>query len=323
MGRRRWIAAAMACMVAPYCNSGLAQSYPAKPIRFIVTGAPGGGADALARAISQKLSESLGQPVVIDNRAAGISGMEIVARAAPDGYTIMLTGVSNLCISPSLYAKLPYDSVRDYSPITQVASTPNIIVVHPSVPAKSLKEFIAYVKANPKKINFSSPNVGSNGHLTGELLNAAGGTDMQHVAYKGSAQAVIDVLAGRVPVMISAMSAVMPHIKSGKLRALVVTGAQRVLALPEVPTVGESGFPSFEATTWFGMLAPAGTPKPIVTRLNNEIVRALKIAEVRERLYDIGGFELVGSTPEAFGAYIKTELKKWEKVVKASGAIAE
>lgn len=323
MGRRGWIVAAMAFMVVLYCNPGLAQLYPTKSIRLIVMAAPGGGADALARNIGQKLSEALGQPVVVDNRGAGLGGMETVAHAAPDGYTLLLCGTSNLGIAPSLYAKLPYDPVKDYVPITQLASTPNILVVHPSVPAKSLKEFVAYVKANPNKINYASPNVGSNGHLSGGLLNEAAGIDMQHVPYKGAAQAVVDVLAGRVPVMISAMSAVVPHVKSGKLRALAVTGAQRVSAVPEVPTIAESGYPGFEASTWFGVLAPAGTPKPIVTRLNNEIVRILNIPDVRARLYDIGGFEFIGSTPEAFGSYIKTEIKKWEKVVKASGATAE
>ena len=323
MGRRKWITAVMACVVALYGSSGLAQSYPTKPIRLLVTASPGGGADALARNVGQKLSELLGQPVVVDNRGTGFGAMETVAHAAPDGYTILLCGTSNLGIAPSLYDKLPYDPVKDYAPITQLAATPDIVVVHPSVPAQSLKEFIAYVKANPGKINFASANVSSNGHLSGEMLNTAAGLDMQHVPYKGTALAVVDVLAGRVPMMIGTMSVLVPLIKSGKLRALAVTGSQRVPSVPDVPTIAESGFSGFEVSTWYGILAPAGTPKPIVTRLNNEIVRILKIPEVRGRLYDIGGFTFVGSTPEEFSAYIKTEIKKWATVVKSSGATSK
>ncbi|MBI4191837.1 MAG: tripartite tricarboxylate transporter substrate binding protein [Betaproteobacteria bacterium] len=324
MERRWWVAAAMACMAALYCTQGLAQSYPNRPIRYIVPFAPGGSADTLARTTGQKLSESLGQQVVVDNRsgAGGNIGMEIVARAAPDGHTIVLGYIANLGIGPSLYARLPFDPVKDYAPITQLATSPNILVAHPSVPAKSFQDLIAYAKANPKKINYASASVASIGHLTGALLNAAAGIDMQHVAYKGSSQAVIDLLAGQVQVMVSGMLSVTPHIKVGKLRPLAVTGARRSPAVPEVPTIAESGFPGFEATAWYGVLAPAGTPKPIVTRLHDEMVRALQLPDIRDRFNNVG-FELVGSTPEAFGAYIKTEIKKWAKVVKASGAKPE
>ena len=300
------------------------QPYPTKPIRFIVPFAPGGSTDTLARTVGQKLSDALGQQVVIDNRSGGNGniGMEIVARAAPDGHTIVLGYIANLGIGPSVFAKLPFDPVKDYAPITQLAASPNIFVAHPSVPAKSFKEFIAYAKANPNKINFASAAVASLGHLAGELLNASAGIQMQHVPYKGSGQAVIDLLAGQVQVMFSGMSSVMPHLKAGKLRPLAVTGAQRSPAVPEVPTIAESGFPGFEATAWYGVLAPAGTPKPVVIRLHDEIVRVLKMPDVKERLENVG-FELVGGTPEAFGAYIKTEIQKWAKVVKASGIKAE
>ena len=320
MTRRWWIAAAMAGTAVLYCMHGFAQSYPTKPIRFIVPFAPGGSTDTLARTVGQKLSDALGQQVVVDNRSGGNGniGMEIVARAAPDGHTIVLGYIANLGIGPSVFAKLPFDPVKDYAPITQLAASPNIFVAHPSVPAKSFKEFIAYAKANPNKINYASAAVASLGHLAGELLNASAGISMQHVPYKGSGQAVIDLLAGQVQVMFSGMSSVMPHLKAGKLRPLAVTGAQRSPAAPEVPTIAESGFPGFEATAWYGVLAPAGTPQRVVIRLHDEIVRVLKMPDVKERLENVG-FELVGGTPEAFGAYIKTEIQKWAKVVKASG----
>ncbi len=324
MKRRWWIAATFACSIAVYALQGYAQAYPSRPIRFIVPFAPGGSTDTLARTLGQKLSAALGQQVVVDNRSGGNGniGTEIVARAAPDGHSIVLGYIANLGIGPSLYAKLPFDPVRDFAPITQLAVAPNIFVAHPSVPAKSINEFIAYAKANPKKVNFASAAIASLGHLAGELLNTAAGIEMQHVPYKGSGQAVIDLLAGQVQVMFSGMSSVMPHVKAGKLRPLAVTGAQRSPAAPEVPTIAESGFKGFEAAAWYGVLAPAGTPKPIVGRLHAEIVRALKLPDVKERLESVG-FELVGSTPEAFGAYIKTEIAKWAKVVKASGVKPE
>ena len=304
--------------------SGADQSYPNRPIRFVVPFAPGGSTDTLARTLGQKLSEAMGQQLVVDNRsgASGNIGTETVARAAPDGYTILLGYIANLAIGPSLYEKLPFDPVRDFAPITQLAASPNIFVAHPSVPAKSFKEFVAHAKANPNKVNFASAAVASPGHLAGELLNAAAGIQMQHVPYKGSGQAVIDLLAGNVQVMFSGMSSVMPHIKAGKLRPLAVTGAKRSPAVPELPTIAESGFPRFEATAWYGVLAPAGTPRPIITRLHGEIVKALGLPDVRERLNNVG-FEIVGSTPEEFGAYIKSEITKWAKVVKASGVKPE
>jgi len=300
------------------------QSYPNRPIRFIVPFAPGGSTDTLARTVGQKLGEALGEQVVVDNRSGGNGniGTDLVAHAAPDGYTILLGYIANLAIGPSLYAKLPFDPVKDLAPVTQLAVAPNILVVHPSVPAKNFKEFIAYAKANPQKVNFASAAVASPGHLACELLNHAAGIHMQHVPYKGSGQAVVDLVGGQVQVMVSGMSSVMPHIKAGRLRALAVTGAQRSPAVPDIPTIAESGFPKFEATAWYGVLVPARTPKAIVTRLHDEIVRALKMPDVKERLESVG-FEIVGSTPEAFGAYIKSEIVKWAPVVKASGAKAD
>jgi tripartite-type tricarboxylate transporter receptor subunit TctC len=301
-----------------------AQVYPSRPIRFIVPFAPGGSTDTLARTLGTKLTEALGQQVVVDNRAGGNGniGTDVVAHAVPDGYTILLGYIANLAIGPSLYAKLPYDPVKDFAPITLLAVAPNILVVHPSVPARNFQEFIAYAKANPTKVNFASAAVASPGHLSGELLNLAAGIHMQHVPYKGAGQAVVDLVGGQVQVMVSGMSAVMPHIKAGRLRPLAVTGARRSPAVPEVPTIAESGFPKFEATAWYGVLAPAGTAPAIVTRLNTEILRALKLPDVKERLEYVG-FEIVGSTPAAFGAYIKSEIIKWAPVVKAAGVKPE
>ena len=315
------VAFGMAC---PAIAAAAAQDYPSRPVRFVVPFAPGGSTDTLARTMSQKLSEYIGQQVVVDNRsgANGNIGMEIVARAVPDGYTILLGYIANLAIAPSLYGKLPFDPVKDYAPITQIASSPNVLVAHPSVPAKNFKELIALAKAKPGQVNFASASVASVGHLTGELLNNLAGIKMVHVPYKGSGQAVTDLLGGHVQLMFSGFSSTLPHIKSGKLRPLVVTGIRRSPALPEVPTIAESGFPKFEATAWYGVLAPAKTPKPIVARLHAETVKVLHLPEVKERLGNLG-FEIVGSTPDEFAAYLKSEIGKWEKVVKASGAKPE
>lgn len=319
----RWCAAAgTLCAAAPLFAQPAA--YPSRPIRYVVPFAAGGNADTLSRAASQRVSESIGQQVVIDNRAGanGNIGMEIVARATPDGYTVVLGYIANVAIAPSLVAKMPYDPVKDYAPISQLASSPNIIVVHSAVPARNMKELVALSKAKPKSINFSSAGVASVGHLAGEFFNTALGADFQHVPYKGSAQGVIDLVAGQIQMLIGGMSSVMPHIKAGRLRSIAVTGAQRSPAVPEVPTVAESILPGYEATAWYGVLAPAGTPRAITTRLHEEYAKALAHPEVKQRLANLG-FEIVASSPDAFGAYIKTEIAKWAKVVKASGAKAE
>jgi tripartite-type tricarboxylate transporter receptor subunit TctC len=298
-----------------------AQNYPAKPVRFVVPFAPGGSTDTLARSMGGKLSELLGQQVVIDNRpgANGDIGTSIVARAVPDGYTVVLGYIANFGIGPSLYDKMPYDPVKDFAPITQVAGASNILVIHPSVPAKNLKEFIAYAKANSKKVTFASASVASVGHLTGELLNDLAGIDMVHVPYKGSGQAITDLVGDHIKVMISGMASTLPHVKSGKLRGLATTGARRTPATPDLPTIAESGFPGFEASSWFGVFAPAKTPKPIISRLNQDIIKALQDPAVAKRLADVG-FEITTGTPEQFAAYIQAEIKKWAKVVKLSGA---
>ncbi len=314
----------VALLALAFAVPALAQQYPTRPIRFIVPFSPGGSTDTLARTLGQKLSEAFGEQVVVDNRAGGNGniGTELVARATPDGHTILLGYIANLAIIPSLYAKLPFDPVQDFAPVTQLASSPNVLTAHPSVQARNLKELIALAGTKPGQVSFASTGVASVGHLTGELLNTLAGVRMTHVPYKGGGQAVIDILGGHVNVMFSGFSAAMPHIKAGKLRALAVTGAQRSPALPEAPTIAEQGFPKFEATAWYGVLAPAGTPRPVVTRLHGATVKALQLPDVKERLGNVG-FELVGSTPEQFGAYIKSEIIKWAKVVKASGAKPE
>jgi tripartite-type tricarboxylate transporter receptor subunit TctC len=309
------------CILCLGMSAAMAQTYPTRPVRFVVPFAPGGSTDTLARTIGLKLADALGQQVVVDNRSGGNGniGMEIVAKSPPDGHTLVLGYIANLAIAPSLYAKMPYDPVKDFAPITQPASSPNVLTVHPSVQAKNLKELIALAKANPGKISFASTGVASVGHLTGELINNLAGIRMTHVPYKGSGQAVTDVLGGHVQAMFSGFSSTIAHIKSGKLRALAVTGAQRSPALADVPTIAEQGFPGVEATAWYGVLAPAGTPKPVIARLHGELVKILKQPDVVQRL-DALGFEIVGSTPEQFAAYIRSEIKKWAKVVKASGA---
>ena len=319
-----FLAAAPAYVHSAQSTHSTQSAYPTRPIRFVVPFAAGGNADTIARNAGQKAAEALGQQMVIDNRsgASGNIGMEIVARAAPDGYSIVLGYIANVAIAPSLVSKLPYDPVKDFAPVTLLATAPNIIVLHPSVPARGMKELVALSKAKPKSINFSSAGVASVGHLTGELFNTALGADLQHVPYKGSAQGVVDLLAGQIQMLIGGMSSVMPHIKAGRLRAVAVTGAQRSSAAPEVPTVAESLMPGFEATAWYGVLAPAGTPPAITARLQGEFAKALAVPDVKQRLDNLG-YVIVANTPNEFAAYIKTEITKWAKVVKASGARAE
>ena len=298
------------------------QSYPTKPIRFVVPYAPGGSTDTLARTLAQKMSDSMGQQVVVDNRpgANGNIGMEIVARAPADGHTIVLGYIANVAIGPSLYDKLPFDPVKDYEAVTLLATSPNVLVAHPGVPAQNLKELIALAKKKP--LNYASASVASVGHLTGEYLNQLAGLRMQHVAYKGSGQAVTDLLGGHVQLMFSGFSSTLAHIKSGKLRALAQTGEKRSPALPDTPTIAESGFPGFEATAWYGIHAPARTPKPVVNKLNAEFVKALKHPEVQDRLGKLG-FEIAATSPDAYSKYIRAETVKWAKVVKVSGAKPE
>jgi tripartite-type tricarboxylate transporter receptor subunit TctC len=296
-----------------------AAQYPAKPVRFIVPSSAGGGTDIIARALAQKLSEALGQQFVVENRpgAGQMIGIELAARAPADGHTILMTA-STLAINPIMYKKVSYDPLRDFAPITQAASLPNVLVVHPSLPARSVAELVALAKREPGKIAYASAGVGTSPQMSVELLKSLAGIDLLHVPYKGTGPGVIDVLAGQVKVMTPNVLTALPHIKSGRLRALAVTSAKRSEALPEVPTMAEAGVPGYESVQWYGVLAPAGTPREIVQRLYAEIAKALHAGEVRERLA-ADGAEPVGSTPEEFAAFIRAEIAKWSKVAKAAG----
>jgi tripartite-type tricarboxylate transporter receptor subunit TctC len=311
-------------LAALACAQAAAQpAYPARPVRFIVPSAAGGGTDIIARAISVKLGERLSQQFVVDNRpgAGQMIGIELAAKSPADGYTILMAA-STLAINPVMYKQVPYDPVRDFAPITQAATLPNVLAVHPSLPVKSVAELVAYAKENPGKLNFASAGIGTSPQMSIELLKSMTGIDMVHIPYKGTAPGVVDLLAGQVLVMAPNVLTALPHIKSGKLRALAVTSAKRSEALPEVPTVAEAGVPGYDSTQWYGVLAPSGTPREIVARLHDAIVRALRDPEVGKRLA-ADGAEAVGSSPEEFAAFIKSEGEKWAKVAAAAGIKAE
>ena len=294
-----------------------AADYPTKPIRLIVPFPPGGGNDILARAIGQRLAEVIGQQIVVDNRggAGGMLGAELAAKAAPDGYTIFLGSVGNLAFNPALHAKLAYDPVRDFAPVTLLATSAFILIANPALPAKSVSELIALAKAKPGQLNYGTAGPGSSLHMTGEIFKLATGTDIVPVAYKGTAPALIDLLAGQVQIMFSTMPSALPHVKTGKLRALGVSGPKRTAAAPEVPTIAEAGVPGFEVLNWQGMAAPSKTPQAIIQKLNSALLETLKTPKVIETL-TAQGLEAAGSTPEQFGALIKSEVTKYTKVVK-------
>jgi tripartite-type tricarboxylate transporter receptor subunit TctC len=306
------------CSLGLSC-AALAQTFPARPIRLVVGYAPGGPNDILARLLAQKLAERLGQNVIVDNRpgADSIIATEMVARSAPDGHTLLMTTGSHT-MHPSVYNKLPYDIVRDFAPIMIVAATGYIVVVHPSVPVASMKELIALAKAKPGQLTYASAGAGGPNHLGVELFKSMAGIDMVHVPYKGGAPAITDLVGGQVQLMFSAMAPALPQVKAGKLRALAVSSARRSAAVPELPTVAEAALPGFEVTGWYGLMAPAATPRRTVDRLHSELVAILKLPDVAERLLAIG-VEPVGDTPEQMLAYMKTEIAKWSKVTKASG----
>jgi len=296
-------------------------AYPSRPIRLVVPFPAGGTTDILARSVAQKLTEAWGQPVVVDNRpgAAGNIGAELVAKAPPDGYTLLMGTVGTHAINASLYAKMPYDHVKDFVPVILVAGVPNVLVVNPAVPAHSVSELIAYGKANPGKLNFASSGSGTSIHLSGELFKVSTGVQMTHIPYKGSAPALQDLIGGQVQLMFDNLPSALPQIKGGKLRALAVTSTTRAAVLPDVPTVAESGLPGFEASSWFGILAPAGTPPAIVTKINGEVAKWVASAEAKEKLLSQGA-NAAGGTPEDFARHIQAETAKWAKVVKESGA---
>jgi len=313
------------CTAVLMAGSGvvLAQEYPAKAIRVVVPFPPGGGTDFMGRVVMQKVGENLGTTVVIDNRGgAGSSiGTEIVARSPADGYTVLIISGAH-AINPSIYAKLPYDSVRDFATVTMFASGPALLVVHPSVPAKTVKELIALAKARPGQLNYASAGIGTPPHLSGELFKTMAGVNMVHVPYKGNGPAYTDLLGGQVTVMFPNVSTATAHVRAGKLRALAVTTKNRTPIAPELPTISEAGVPGYDVSSWYGLLAPAGTPPAVVLKLQREIARVLRLPDVSERLTS-QGLDLLGNTPDEFAAILKSEIVKWAKVVKTSGAKAD
>ena len=319
--RRTVVAALAAAAIGTVPAMAFAQAYPTKIITIVVPFAAGGTTDILARIIAQGLTTELGQSVVVDNRAGagGNIGGQLAARAAADGYTLFMGTVGTHAINAALYKKMPFDPVKDFAPLTRVANVPNLLVANPAQPYKTVQELIAYAKANPGKVNFGSSGSGSSIHLSGELFKSMAKVDMQHVPYKGSAPAVTDLLGNQIGIMFDNMPSAIQHVRSGKLRPIAVTTAKRSPELPDVPTIAEAGVPGYEATSWFGMFAPAGTPAPIVAQLNKALVKVLAQPDVKKKINEQGA-ETAGETPEQFAAFIQTEAVKWGKVVKESGA---
>ncbi len=296
------------------------QTFPSKPIRFIVSFPPGGSSDLVARGMAPRMTERLGQQVVVENRpgAGGNIGVDVVAKSAPDGHTIGLAAVGALAINPSLYAQMPFDPVKDLAPVSLLANIPIVIAAHPSTPAGNVRELVALLKAQPGKLSFGTTGNGSAMHLAGELLKMMTDTSMVHIPYKGSAPAAADLAGGQLPLAIVDLTSALPHIRAGRVKAIAVTGDARAAAAPEIPTVAESGISGFVAQGWFAVVAPAGTPAPILARLNSEVVEAMKIQELRDRLI-AGGAEPATGTPEQLGALIRSENAKWARVIKAGG----
>ncbi|MGH6692136.1 MAG: tripartite tricarboxylate transporter substrate binding protein, partial [Gammaproteobacteria bacterium] len=306
-----------------FAQPGPGQAYPVKAIRVIAGFPPASGADISARVIGARLGDALGQQIVVDNRPGAASNIaaELAAKSPPDGYTLFIGTVANT-INATLYSKLPFNFARDFAPVALTTAAPNVLVLHPSVPAKSVKELVALAKSRPGQLNFASSGTGTAPHLSGELFSAMAGIRMVHIPYKGSPPAVADLLAGEVALMFSPSSTVLPHVTTGRLRALAVTTVSRLASLPELPTVAESGLKGYETITWFGFVAPAKTPPAIVTRLNAEIVKVLVLPEVRN-LFASQGIEVLGGTPEQFAGYIRDEIAKWANVIRLSGARAD
>ena len=309
-----------ACVIAFFCAVVHAQEYPAKPLRLIVPWPPAGPSDILARALSHKLTDTLRQPIVIDNRAgaSGIIGAELASKAPADGYTLLVDNVTGQAINPSLYRKLPYHTLRDFAPVAMMASVNNVLVVHPSTAAASVKDIVAAAKAKPGQLTYASFGAGGTAHLAAELFKTRAGVELIHVPYKGGAPALADLMGGRVYMMFATMPSAAEHIKAGKLKAIATTGSQRSVVTPAVPTVIESGLAGFEATNWYGALFPAKAPQAIVARMNREINAVMTDATTRTRLVAVG-FEVASGTPEAFASLLKEETAKWGEVVKRAG----
>jgi tripartite-type tricarboxylate transporter receptor subunit TctC len=316
------ISAAAAIALGLSAFGAVAQTYPDKSIRFICPYAPGGTTDILTRAIAQKLSESMKQSVVVENRAGagGNIGSEVAAKAPPDGYTILMAPVSPLAINPSLYgSKMPFNPQRDFQPLTLVAKVPLVLATHPVVPVKNVKELIAFAKARPGKLTYGSSGNGSSNHLIGEMFKAAAGVNIVHVPYKGSGPSIVALLSGELDMIVGQIPSVLSQVNAHRIRALAISGAKRSPAMRDVPTLNESGLPGFDATSWYAVVAPAGTPRPIVDRLHAELVKAINSSEVRGRLTDEGA-DIETTTPDALAQFVRSELDKWAKAVKVSGA---
>jgi hypothetical protein len=320
---RRSIEALVLVAWAALAATAVAQDYPSRPLRYVVPFTAGGGGDIIIREVAQRLTARLGQTVIVDNRAGagGSLGTEIVARAPADGYTLLMANVAPMAINVSVYKKLNYDPAKDFAPVTLLASFPNILVLHPSVPARTLPQLIALARSKPGQLTYASAGAGSTTHLAAEFFRSRAQVDVIHVPYKGGGAALIDLVAGQVTLYFSSLPAALPMVRTGRLRALGVTGLTRSVAAPDVPTIAESGFAGFEAVTWIGAVAPAGTPPAIITRLNRELVEIMQAGDMREKMIAQGA-EPLTNTPEQFAAYIKSEIGKWAAVVKQAG-IAE
>ena len=326
---RRWtlrtrLGAIVSLLAVALAAPALAQQYPSKPVRIIVGFAPGGGTDVVARVIGQKVSEYWGQGVVVENRAGatGTIGADVVAKSPPDGYTLLMGHVNSHAIAPNLFKKLPYDALRDFAAVSYVGYVPNVLVVHPSVPARSMKELIALAKAKPGGLNYASSGTGSTQHLAGEMFKLIAGVDIVHIPYKGSGQAIGDLLAGTVAMNFDTMPPVIDHIKGGRLRALAISTPRRIQQLPDVPTFEEEGMSGFDVTNWYGVMAPAGTPRDVVAKLNADINKAMREPDVRARLEQVGT-QLRETRPEEFEAFMRAEVAKYEKLVKDANVRVE
>jgi len=318
--RKRWWRGAVAVAAAGLAGAALAQGYPAKTIRIVVAYPMGGGAEFTARPIAQKLTERWGQPVFVESRSGGSAmiGTDYVAKSPPDGYTMLLSASSEVSMNVVLFKKMPYDPVRDLQPVTLVGTTPPILLAHPSMPVKSVKELVALARARPGALNYASIGTGSPQHFAGELMKTTFRIDMAHVPYKGAAPALIDMIGGHVPIGLVAPTVAVPHVKSGRLRALAVTSAQRSASMPEIPTVAEQGAPGFDIVQWYGVWLPAKTPKDVLDKLNGEIVRIVQSPEYRQRQQEVAT-DIIGTSPEALGSFQKSEIEKYRKIAAAAG----
>ena len=314
--KKSFSSAVVAVAIAALPCAALAQSYPTKPIRIIVPFAPGGVADVVGRTITPRLSEALGQQILVDNRggAGGTLGTAIGAKSPPDGYTLILPAASH-ATTPGLYKKLPFDPVKDFAGVSQLVTVPYLLVIHPSLPAKTVKEFIALAKTKPGELTYGSAGNGSSNHLAGELFKSMSGANIVHIPYKGSAPAMVDLLGGHIPFMFDAINTSLPHMKTGRIRALGIGTIKPSRVAPELPTIASQGLPGYEANTWIGVLAPAGTPREIINQLNGHIVKILRMPDIQERLSSQGA-EPVGSSPEQFDKFLASEVVKWGKVIR-------